>query len=194
MLLNSGNQRPGGSGFGGNGIIGLILLAVIIYVLFNIVGWIISLLYKIGGLFFAAAAVVDTSVVTDFFTKTVPGLWKRNWVIGLVFTLLCVALYPFVGLFLLGKALFRKQLEKRFPGYKEKREAAKEAARQQAATEREAARRREKQYVDFEEVPHDSPKAEDDFLDFEELPPGPEAERRPGGNKGGDDGYDELFR
>ena len=171
----SGSNRPN---FGANGIIGLVVLGVVIFVLLNIVGWIISLLYKVGWIFWIAAAVIDHTVVTGF-AKSIFRLFERNWIMGLVAGVLSVALYPFVGMFLVGRGLFRKQLEKRFPGYGE-------------------ARRRQREqpgevFTDFEEVPRDP--REDDFIDFEELPPAREPEALPRTDREKDDtGYDELFR
>lgn len=182
MMIGSGPgpERPS---FGTNGIIGLLIAAAVLFVLINLISWVVSLLYKIAALFFVAAAIIDHTVITDY-AKSIYRLFQRNWVLGLVAGGLSIVLYPFTGLFLLGKALFRKQLEKKVPGYKKAREE-----------QRERERRRRDQYTEFEEVPRNAP-TDDDFIDFEELPPArePEPEPLPRKEKKEGEDYDELFR
>lgn len=150
-----------------NGIIGLIIGVFALYVLFNIVGWIFWLLYKVGWLFFIASLFIDRSVFTGF-ANSIKGLWQRNWVIGVVVTLLCVLLYPLTGLYLLGTALFRKKLKEK-------------------AAEMDT--RRNGDWAEFEEVPGEP---SDIDIDYEELPLPPPAEplRRTDSK---DTKYDDLF-
>ena len=165
---------PNRTSFSTNGIIGLVILGVVLFVLFNIVGWIFSILYEFGWIAWVAAAVIDYTVVLGYF-RTIGNLIQRNWIVGLVAAVASVALYPFVGIFLIGKGLFRKELEKRFPQFKEARNR----------------RKADETFTDFEEVPRTAP--EEDFLDFEELPPARDAEPLPRREKE-DTGYDELFK
>lgn len=152
---------------GVNGILGLLIGVFVLYVIFNIVGWIFWLLYKVGVIFFIASLIIDHTVFTGF-ANSVKGLWQRNWVMGLVLTLLCIALYPLTGLYLLGRALFRKKL---------KEKAAAADARQNG------------QWTDFEEVPHEPMDLD---IDYEELPPAP-PEPLPRTGRKDDTRYDDLF-
>lgn len=151
-----------------NGIIGLIIGIFALYIIFNIVGWIFWLLYKVGIIFFIASLIIDSSVFTGF-ANGIKALFQRNWVMGLVAALAAVALYPITGLYLLGTALFRKKLKEKIA---------------------EADARQNGQWTDFEEVPREPTDIDVDYEELPPLPPPPEPLRRPD-NK--DTKYDDLF-
>lgn len=151
-----------------NGIIGLIVGIFVLYVIFNIVGWIFWLLYKVGWLFFIASLFVDRTVFTGF-ANSIKSLFQRNWVMGLVVTVLSVALYPLTGLYLLGTGLFRKKL---------KEKVAEADARQNG------------NWTDFEEVPREPTDIDVDYEELPPLPPPPEPLRRTDSK---DTKYDDLF-
>ena len=143
--------------------LGILLTLVVLYVLFSIVGWIIALLYRLAPLALLAALVIDYKVVTSYVTG-IKNLFQRNWMYGLAATAVTVVLYPFVFLYFLGAALFKKKVK----------EARKEADV-----------RRNGKWVDYEEV---STKPMEIDADIEVLPPPPEPRRRD------EPGYDEYFK
>jgi len=153
-----------------NGILGLLIGVFVLYVIFNIVGWIFWLLYKVGWLFLIASLFIDRSVFTGF-ANSIKGLWQRNWVMGLVLTVLSVALYPLTGLYLLGTALFRKKLKEKVA---------------------EADRHQNGEWTDFEEVSREPTDIDVDYEELPPLPPPPEPLRQTG-SKGRDTRYDDLF-
>lgn len=150
-----------------NGILGLLFVFLVIYVLFNIVSWIVWLMYKVGWLLVIAAAIIDSSVVTGY-VNSIGRLFRRNWIMGLAAGALSVALYPFVGAYMLGMALFKKKVRER-------------AA---AADEQLSGR-----YTDYEEIVDDPLDLDDNY---EQLPPPPEPEPRRT-DRGKETRYDDLF-
>ncbi|MCP9234924.1 hypothetical protein [Lewinella sp. JB7] len=144
---------------------GIIISLVVLYVMFSIVGWVVSLLYKFSWLILIAALIIDYKVVLGFF-RALQGLFKRNAIYGLVASALTIIFYPFVFLYFLGMALFKKKV----------REAR-----------READVRRNGQWVDYEELPD---KPVDLDTHYEELPPPPPPQPR----RRDEPGYDEYFK
>ena len=145
--------------------LGIIVALVVLFVLFNIIGWIIALLYRLAPLALVAALIIDHKVVTGYLTG-IRNLFQRNWVYGLAATAATVAFYPFVFLYFLGRALFKKKV----------REARKEADIA-----------RNGKWVDYEEV---STETMDVDADIEVLPPPPQPRRR----ISEEPGYDEYFK
>ncbi|CAH1001505.1 hypothetical protein LEM8419_02408 [Neolewinella maritima] len=144
--------------------LGIVVALVVLYVLFSIVGWIIALLYRLAPLALVAALIIDYKVVVNYVTG-IKNLFQRNWVYGLAASALTVVLYPFVFLYFLGTALFKKKV----------REARREADVQ-----------RHGKWVDYEEV---SNEPMDIDADIELLPPPPPEPRRRD-----EPGYDEYFK
>ena len=138
-------------------IIGIVIAVAVLYVLFSIVGWILSLLYKYSFVILIAALIVDHRVVLNY-VKAIKSLFDRNPVYGLIATLATFAFYPFVFLYFLGAGLFKKKI----------REA-----------QQEADIRRNGQWTDFEDV---SDRPVDIDADYRELPPPPEPRRRTEGD------------
>lgn len=143
---------------------GIIVALVVLYVLFSIVGWIIALLYRFSWLVLIAALVIDYKVVLNYL-NAIKGLFQRNIWYGLGASALTVVFYPFVFLYFLGMALFKKKV-------KEARQEADEL--------------RNGKWTDYEVV---SDEPLDIDTHYEELPPPPEPQRRKT-----DEGYDEYFK
>jgi hypothetical protein len=144
---------------------GILIGIVVLYVLFSIVGWIISLLYEYSFLVLIASLIIDYKVALSY-VKGIKGLFQRNWVYGLLASVASVAFYPFVFLYFLGMALFKKKV-------KQVRE--------------EADVRRNGQWVDYEEVQQEPTEMD---TTYEELPPPPEPQLR----RRDEPGYDEYFK
>ena len=145
--------------------IGIVVALVVLYVLFSIVGWIIALLYRIAPLALIAALVIDYRVVTGYL-KGIQKLYQRNLVYGLAASALTVVFYPFVFLYFLGMALFKKKVKE---------------------ARREADVRQNGKWVDYEELPE---RPMDIDTDYEVLPPPPE----PRAPRRDEPGYDEYFK
>jgi hypothetical protein len=144
---------------------GIIIGLVVLYVMFSIVGWIISLLYKFGVLILIASLIVDYKVALGFF-RMLGRLFERNWVYGVVAGLATVAFYPFVSLYFLAMGLFKKKVKQ---------------AREEADV------RQNGQWVDYEEVETEPSEMD---ITYEELPPPPEPETR----RRDEPGYDKYFK
>ncbi len=145
--------------------IGIVVALVVLYVLFSIVGWIIALMYRLAPLVLIAALIIDYRVVTGYL-KGIQKLFKRNWIYGLAASALTVIFYPFVFLYFLGMALFKKKVKE---------------------ARREADVRQNGKWVDYEELPE---RTMDIDADYEVLPPPPEP-RTP---RRDEPGYDEYFK
>ncbi|PPK88241.1 hypothetical protein CLV84_1206 [Neolewinella xylanilytica] len=146
-------------------IIGIVISVAVLYVMFSIVGWVISLLYRYSWLILIAALVIDYRVVLDYL-KGLKRLFDRSPVYGLLGAAATVAFYPLVFLYFLGIALFKKKVKE---------------AKQEADV------RRNGQWVDYEEV---SEEPMDIDTEYRELPPppSPQPRRREEGD------YDQYFK
>lgn len=145
-------------------IFGIVVAVVVIYVLFKIVGWIISLLYMVAPLLLIASLIIDHKVFMGY-VNWIKELFQRKPVYGLIATLGSLVLYPFVFLYMLGMALFKKRV---------------------AQAREEAEARRDGRWTNYEEVTDDGLDVEE--TDFEVLPPPPPPKVRREDNN-----YDELF-
>ena len=153
-----------------NGIVGLLIGVLVIYLLFTGISWAVWLLYKVAWLIFIASLIIDHTVFMGY-AKSIGRLFERNWMMGLAAGALSVFLYPFVFLYLLGMALFKKKIKEKVA---------------------EADVRRNGEWADYEELPEEPMDLD---IDYEELPPAPpEPLTRGGGKKKDDTGYDELFK
>lgn len=160
-------QRPGNTSSPFGGIIGIIMAVVIFYLLFKLASFVFSIIWSAAPFIFLASLFIDHKVFTEY-ANTVYGLFKRNWVYGLVAGILSIALFPLVSLYLLGKALYRRNMKK---------------AREEMET------RRHGELIDYEEI--DSEIIEMD-LPPSDLPPEPM--RRSNNPRQGDNKYDDLFQ
>ena len=147
-------------------IIGIVIFVAVLYVMFSIVGWIISLLYKYSWLILIAALIIDYRVVLSYL-KGIKRLFDRNPVYGLIAAVATVAFYPFVFLYFLGMALFKKKVK----------EARKEADI-----------RRNGKWVDYEEVSEEPVDIDTEYRELPPPPPQPQSRRREDGD------YDQYFK
>jgi len=123
------------------GLIGLVVLAIVFYLIFQIVSGIVSIIYWIGPILLLIALIMNRKVVFDY-VKWLANMVKKDTPRGIIYSILSVVGYPFVGTFLFFKAFLQYKLGSN------KREAKK----------------REKVYDDYEEVVDD-----EDFLDLPDL-------------------------
>ena len=146
-------------------IVGIVLFLAVLYVMFSIVGWIITLLYKYSWLILIAALIIDYRVVLGYL-KGVKRLFDRNPVYGLIAAVATVVFYPFIFLYFLGMALFKKKVKE---------------------AQKEADIRRNGKWVDYEEV---SEEPVDIDTEYRELPPPPQPQPR----RREDGDYDQYFK
>lgn len=144
---------------------GIIISLLVLYVLFSLVGWLLWLLYRFAWIALIAAAVIDYKVITGY-VGALKSLFQRNLWYGLGATALSVVFYPFVFLYFLGMALFKRKV--------------KEAAQ-------EADERRNGKWTEYEVLPEDTL---DIDTTYEELPPPPPEPQR----RKPDTGYEEYFK
>ena len=64
-----------------SGIAGFVVALVVIYILFKIVGWFVSILYMVAPIIFIASLIIDHKVFLGY-AKTLQRLFKRNWIMG----------------------------------------------------------------------------------------------------------------
>jgi len=152
-----------------SGIVGLLLGILIVYLLITGLSWAVWLLYKVAWILFIASLVIDHTVFLGY-AKSIGKLFERNWMMGLAAGGLSIFLYPFVFLYLLGMALFKKKIKEKVA---------------------EADVRRNGEWAEYEELPEDTMTLD---TDYEELPPAPPEPLRRGSDKKDDTGYDELFK
>lgn len=122
--INFNNNNPFSS------IAGIIMVALFLVALYFIARFIFTILYYLSPLMIIAALIIDHRVVVGYI-KWVIGLLKDNPLLGIGAILLSVLGFPILSVFLLGKALFKKQMKR---------------------TEEEARQTREGEYIEFEEL------------------------------------------
>lgn len=114
-------------------IIGIILSILVLYGLFRLASFVFNLLFYLSPIVLIATLVVDYKVVTGYVSWIVD-LFKRNLPFGIVMGLVTVFAFPVVCVFLLSRALFKRQIKK-----------ATEQAEQDGTTKR-------GEYIQFEEI------------------------------------------
>jgi len=114
-------------------VLGVIFMVLALVALFIVARFIVRILYFVAPLILIAAAIVDYKVIVDY-VKWLVRLTKKNTLMGIGSIALSVIFYPFVGIFLLGKALFKRRV----------RQAEEEQRQMQ-----------EGEYIDFEDVSDD---------------------------------------
>lgn len=80
------------------------MAAVVIYLLFKLVGFVMSILWWAAPVMLIGALIVKPKVVTDY-GKWLWNSFRQNAILGIVFTLLTVVAFPIVAGFLLFKSL-----------------------------------------------------------------------------------------
>ena len=158
--------------FGGNsnspfsGLVGIVIGILFFIAMFWFVQIVFRILWFLLPVILIATAVIDYKVITGYLSW-VGSLFKRNAFAGIAMAALTIIGAPVVGVFLLGKALFRKKVK----------DVQAEAERQRAA-----------EYVEYEEL-------ESETLELPPIEPEPEPQKKtqsPPKAEGND--YDELFQ
>lgn len=88
--------------------IALAIFAALFYGMFKMTQWIFSILYTIAPIMIIATLIIDARVYKELWQSVVQ-LFRRSIGLGIVVSMLGLALYPLVGTYLLIKALLRKQ-------------------------------------------------------------------------------------
>lgn len=149
-------ERRNEFGLGNNSIIGAIVMVVALIGIYFVAGFIISILYKWAWLLLIPAAIIDYKVITGYF-NWLGRLTRKNTGAGIAAIAFSALFYPFVSIFLFGKALFKRRVK-------------------QAETE--AKKQREGEFIEYEEVQDEKPlelpelkseKRESSKSDYEEL-------------------------
>lgn len=122
--INFDNRNPF------NSIIGVILIVLFLVTLYFIARAIFTILYYLSPIMIVAALIIDHRVVLGY-VKWLIGLLRDNLLLGIGATILSVLGFPVLSAFLLGKALFKRQVKK---------------ARQEAEEAREG------EYIEYEEL------------------------------------------
>lgn len=103
--FNLNNNNPFSS------ITGVILIVLFLVALYFIARAIFTILYYLSPIMFIAALIVDHRVVLGY-GKWLISLFRENPLLGIGAIVLSVLGFPILSAFLLGKALFKKQLRK----------------------------------------------------------------------------------
>lgn len=93
-----------------NSIFGIIAMVVALVALFIVARFIVRILYFIAPVILIAAAIIDYKVIVGY-VKWLISQTKRNALMGIGAIVLSVLFYPFVGIFLLGKALLKRRIK-----------------------------------------------------------------------------------
>jgi hypothetical protein len=120
---------------GGNSIIGAIVMVVTLIGIYFIAGFIIALLYKWAWLLLVPAAIIDFKVITGYF-RWLGRLTRSNMATGLAAIVFSALFYPFVSIFLFGKALFKRKIKQ---------------------VEQEVKKQQDGEFVEFEELTDEAP-------------------------------------
>lgn len=139
------------------GILGFIVALIVLYFLFNLLGFLYNLLWYAAPVMFIASLIIDYTVFTGYL-KSIQALFARKWYLGVLAVILSLVVFPLTATYLLGMSLFRKKL----------RERAQEMDEQVNGKWAE--------YEDITEAPIDLD------VPYEELPPAPEPQKRKGNN------------
>ncbi len=128
-------QKKSEFSLSGNSIIGAIVMVVALVAIWILAGFILGLMYKWALLLLIPTAIIDHKVITGYF-KWLGRLTKKNTGAGLAGIVLSALGYPFVTLFLFGKALFKRKIKQ---------------------VEKEVQKQKDGEFVDYEELPEESP-------------------------------------
>jgi len=128
-------QRRNEFGLSSNSIIGAIVMVVALIGIYFVAGFIISILYKWALLLLIPAAIIDYKVITGYF-KWLGRLTRKNTGAGIGAIVFSALFYPFVSIFLFGKALFKRKIKQ---------------------VEKEVQKQREGEFIDYEELQEEKP-------------------------------------
>ncbi len=149
-------------------IMGLVFLVVVLYLVFKVVGFVVSLLWYLVPILFIATLIIDHKVVLDF-GKWIGQQFKKNAGQGIIIALLSVLFSFLVVPYLFGKAMLKRKVRQMRTNVEEKVKG---------------------KYADYEEVPEEE--VEFELKDEEEIitldiPRQPKREQPKRNN------YDDLF-
>lgn len=156
--------------FGGNnnspfsGLVGIVIGVLFFIAMFWFVQIVFRILWFLLPVIVIATAIIDHKVILDYFSW-IGKLFRRNLIAGVAMAALTIIGAPVVGVFLLGRALFRKKIKD---------------------VQAEAERQREEEFVEYEEL---------DSETLELPPIEPKVQQRtqsPPKAEGSD--YDDLFK
>lgn len=145
-----------------NPIFGILITVLFLVALFMLARFIFRILYFLSPLALIATLIIDYRVVLRFFQQ-LAGLVRRNALLGAGAILLSVLGFPIVTAYLLIKAIFNRRVRQ---------------------MEEEATRRREGEYIEYEEL-------DTEFLDLKQLEE--EKPDRKEDKKTDDRRYDQYF-
>lgn len=103
--FNVNNNNPFSS------ITGILLVVLFLVALYFIARAIFTILYYLAPVMIVAALIIDHKVVLGY-AKWLGGLLRDNLLLGIGAIVLSVLGFPVLSAFLLGKALFRRQVKK----------------------------------------------------------------------------------
>lgn len=112
---------------GGNPInymVGLVLAFLVLYGLFRLAGFVFNMILYISPLLIIATLIIDYKVVTSYLSWVVD-LFKKNVWYGLGASAITFLAFPIVSIFLLSRALMKRQVKKAQegnPGYPSRRD------------------------------------------------------------------------
>lgn len=156
--------------FGGNnnspfsGIVGIVIGILFFIAMFWFVQIVFRLLWFLLPVIVIATAVIDHKVILDYF-GWIGKLFRRNLIAGAAMAALTLIGAPVVGVFLLGRALFRKKIKN---------------------VQEEVERQRQSEFVEYEEL-------ESETLELPPIEPKPQQRpQSPPKTEGSD--YDDLFK
>ena len=161
MLLKSPKRSPLGT------IVAVVVAAIALYLIFRLFIFVFKLLWVVAPLLIVVAFFIDRRPIIKY-VQWMKRLYTRNWVNGLVATILSVALLPFLSLYFIGTAFLSKKVKQKMTQLDEQRNG---------------------KWTDYEDV---TPEPESMDITYEELPPAPEPEPRQ--RRRDDNQYDELFK
>lgn len=93
-----------------NSLVSIIVMVVVLIGLFFVARFILRILYFLAPIFFIIALIVDYKAVLGY-GKWLVSTVKQNTLMGVGAIALSLIFYPFVGLFLMGKALFKRKVK-----------------------------------------------------------------------------------
>ncbi len=128
-------QRKSEFKLSGNSIIGAIVFVVALVAIWIVAGFILGLLYKWALLLLIPTAIIDHRVITGYF-KWLMRLARKNVGAGIGAIVLSAIGYPFVTLFLLGKALFKRKIKQ---------------------VEKEVQKQKDGEFIEYEDVQEEAP-------------------------------------
>ena len=107
-----------------NYIVGLVLAFLVLYGLFRLAGFVFNMILYISPLLIIATLLIDYKVITGYLGWVVD-LFKKNVWYGVGATAVTFFAFPIVSIFLLSRALMKRQVKKAQegnPGYQSRRD------------------------------------------------------------------------